>query len=99
MVFNFFLKSYFISSALNPLTYGIFNTKFRQFFISMVCACRYKTSGTFSSNSDSVKSSIELNWGSVYRDVFVLKSADLCFQYRIRLFGRKNLELCDALRV
>lgn len=55
-IFNFFLRSYFINSALNPFTYGIFNSKFKQFFLNIFSCCRNKTPITTSSNSDSGQS-------------------------------------------
>ncbi|XP_045182818.2 cholecystokinin receptor-like [Mercenaria mercenaria] len=33
------LRSYFLNSAINPLTYGLFNSKFRAFFYMTFCPC------------------------------------------------------------
>ncbi|XP_045177094.2 cholecystokinin receptor-like [Mercenaria mercenaria] len=33
------LRSYFLNSAINPLTYGFFNSKFRAFFYMTFCPC------------------------------------------------------------
>ncbi|XP_052763586.1 probable G-protein coupled receptor 19 [Mya arenaria] len=55
VAFQFGLRSYFLNSALNPFTYGFFNSRFRDFLYTMVCVCRRKTSGInvlFSTSSD-----------------------------------------------
>lgn len=39
-VYNFFLRSYLVNSAINPLIYGIFDAKFRN-SCKMICTCKY----------------------------------------------------------
>lgn len=43
VAFNFFVRSYFINSAVNPLTYGFFNSRFRQYFCEKLCPFCRKT--------------------------------------------------------
>lgn len=51
-VFNFFIRSYFINSAINPVTYGIFNTRFRHFFLKTFCCCWQKLPGVITASSE-----------------------------------------------
>lgn len=53
VAFNFFIRSYFINSVINPFTYGFFNSKFRQFFFRAFCPCCRKMSFAITSSSDS----------------------------------------------
>lgn len=39
VAFNFGIRSYFLNSAINPMTYGFFNSKFRNFFFKVLCPC------------------------------------------------------------
>lgn len=47
------IRSYFLNSALNPITYGFFNSKFRNFFFHRLCPCHRwgKELNTISSSS------------------------------------------------
>lgn len=39
VAFQIGLRSYFLNSAINPLTYGFFNSRFRAFFYLKCCPC------------------------------------------------------------
>ena len=39
VVFQIGIRSYFLNAALNPITYGFFNSKFRNFFFMKLCPC------------------------------------------------------------
>ena len=39
VVFQLGIRSYFLNPALNPITYGFFNAKFRKFFFMKLCFC------------------------------------------------------------
>ncbi|XP_060556480.1 cholecystokinin receptor type A-like [Ruditapes philippinarum] len=39
VAFQIGLRSYFLNSAINPLTYGFFNPRFRAFFYKRFCPC------------------------------------------------------------
>lgn len=39
VAFQIGIRSYFLNSALNPVTYGFFNSKFRKFFSVRLCPC------------------------------------------------------------
>lgn len=52
VAFQFGLRSYFINSAVNPLTYGFFNSKFRHFFYKLFCPwCNKKAEKSVSFSS------------------------------------------------
>ncbi|XP_053383259.1 alpha-2Da adrenergic receptor-like [Mercenaria mercenaria] len=53
IAFQIGIRSYFLNSAINPLTYGFFNPKFRQFFYMTFCPCcrRPSESNTISTSS------------------------------------------------
>lgn len=54
VAFQFGIRSYFLNSAINPLTYGFFNSRFRYFFFKVFCPCCIKKIGkvmTFSSGT------------------------------------------------
>ncbi|KAL3888143.1 hypothetical protein ACJMK2_000523 [Sinanodonta woodiana] len=38
-IYSIGIRSYLISCSVNPLVYGLFNTKFRQFFVNIIRTC------------------------------------------------------------
>ncbi|XP_052762418.1 bombesin receptor subtype-3-like [Mya arenaria] len=52
---QFGMRTYFLNSAINPFTYGFFNSSFREFVKKSVCFCYKRSAGRFKPTSSATQ--------------------------------------------